>query len=101
MIPLLILDKMKSWALTALAVLLVLVGAYAMGGRASKKSAEKKRNYDEALRSAAGSKGVHDAEMETRRLPTGGAADELSRDWMRESGDRPDAGTKGNRGDST
>lgn len=101
MASILILDKLKSWALTALAVLLVLVGAYAMGGRASKKSAEKKRNYDEALRSAAGAKGVHDAELETRRLPAGGAADELGRDWMRRSTDRTDTSAEGDSRDGS
>lgn len=101
MASILILDKLKSWALTALAVLLVLVGAYAMGGRASKKSAEKKRNYDEALRSAAGAKGKYDAELDTRRLPPGGAFDELGRDWMRRSTDRTDTSAEGDSGDGT
>ena len=77
-------EWLKAKALMVLAVLLVLFGAYAMGGRASRRSAESKRNYDDALRAAAGSKGVHDAEVEVRKLPDGGAADQLRRDWMRD-----------------
>jgi hypothetical protein len=82
-----IIERLKGWALTALAVLLVLVGAYAMGGRASRKAADKKTNYDEALRTAAGAKGVHDVELNTRGMPDGAAADELRRNWMRRRGD--------------
>lgn len=80
-----IVEWMKAKALLVLAVLLVLFGAYAMGGRAARRSAESKRNYDEALRAAAGSKGVHDAEVEVLKLPAGGAADQLRRDWMRDA----------------
>lgn len=79
-----VIEKLKGWALTALAVLLVLVGAYAMGGRASRKSAEKKKELDDALRAAAGAKGVHDATLETRKLPDGGAGALLRRDWVRD-----------------
>jgi hypothetical protein len=98
----LITEKLKAWALTAWAVLLVLVGAYVMGGRASKKAAEKKANYNEALRSAAGAKGAHDAELDTRKLPTGGAADQLRRDWMRDDHPAsPDTDAEGDSGDRT
>ncbi len=81
-----IMTRLQAWALTALAVLLILVGAYAMGGRAAKKSSDQKKKYDDALRAAAGAKGVHDAEITVRDLPTGGAADSLRRDWMRDDG---------------
>lgn len=94
-------DKLKSWALTAWAVLLVLVGAYAWGSRAAKKAAEKKANYNEALRAAAGAKEVHNAELDTRKLPDGGAADQLRRDWMRDNDAGTDAGSKGDSGDRT
>lgn len=97
MASLLIVERLKSWALTAFAVLLVLVGAYAMGGRASKKAAEKKRDYDEALRAAAGAKGKYDAELDTRRLPPGGAFDELGREWMRRSTDNDTSAESGRR----
>jgi hypothetical protein len=94
--------KLKSWALTAWAVLLVLVGAYVMGSRAAKKAAEKKSNYNEALRDAAGAKEVHNAELDTRKLPTGGAAEQLRRDWMRDDHPAaPHAGTEGDSGDRT
>jgi hypothetical protein len=94
-----IVEKLKAWALMLLAVLLVLAGAYAMGGRASRKSAEKKRNYDEALRAGAGAKGVHDAEVEIRRMPAGGAEQQLHNDWMRDGG--TDANATGARRDGT
>lgn len=85
--------KLKAWALTAWAVLLVLVGAYAMGSRAARKAAKTKADYNEALRTAAGAKEVHDVEHETRAMPDGAAADELRRDWMRDGS--PDRRAKG------
>jgi hypothetical protein len=81
----LIVERLKAWALTLVAVVLVLLGAYAMGGRKARQAAEKKRNYDDALRAGAGAKGVHDVEVEVRKLPAGGAADQLRRDWMRDA----------------
>ncbi|MFT0547512.1 hypothetical protein ACMHYO_14415 [Allopusillimonas ginsengisoli] len=49
-----IIAKLQSWALTALAVLAVLVGAYAMGGRAARRSVEIDRvRRDEKSREAA------------------------------------------------
>lgn len=82
-----ILTKLQGYALTALAVIAVLFGAYAWGGRRAKQAAETKRKYEEAQRAAAGAKGVHDAQAEVNSLPTGGARDELRRDWMRNNGE--------------
>jgi hypothetical protein len=96
-----IVEWLKAKALLALAVLAVLIGAYAMGGRAARRSAESKRNYDDALRAAAGAKGVHDAEVEVLKLPAGGAADQLRRDWMRDGDANTDASAEGHRGDGT
>jgi hypothetical protein len=79
-----ILGKLQAWALTILAVLAVLVGAYVKGGRAAKAAADKQRELDDARRAAAGAKGVHDAAIETNRLRDGDAADQLRRDWMRD-----------------
>jgi hypothetical protein len=92
-----LIEKLKSWALLALAVLAVLLGAYGYGGRAARKAAEKKRDYDEALRAAAGAKGVHDVEVDIRQMPDGVAADQLRRDWMRDG----DANAASNRRDGT
>lgn len=75
--------RLQGWALMALAVLLVLAGAYVKGGRAAKAAANKKRDLDEARRAAAGAKEVHDAELETRGMGDGDAERELRRDWMR------------------
>lgn len=83
----LIIEKLKGYAFTALAVLLVLVGAYAMGGRASRKAMTEKKQLNDALREAAGAKGVHDAAIETNKLPDGDAAMQLRNDWMRRSTD--------------
>jgi hypothetical protein len=94
-------EWLKAKALLLLAVLLVLFGAYAMGGRASRRSAEKKRNYDDALRAAAGAKGVHDAEVEVIKLPAGAAADQLRRDWMRDGDAGTNSGAESNRRDGT
>jgi hypothetical protein len=79
--------RLQAWALTALAVLFVLVGAYAMGGRAARRSTEQKYKYEKARREVAAAKGAHDAQMEVDALPTGGAADELRRDWVRDADD--------------
>ena len=84
-----ILNKLQGYALTILAVLAVIVGAYAIGGRASRKAAEKKNLLDEALRASAGAKGAHDAEAETRRLPDGAAADQLRNEWVRDEDPAP------------
>jgi len=92
---------LQSKALMILAVLAVLVGAYAMGGRASRRSAQKQHDYDEALRTAAGAKGVHDAETEVRAMPTGGAADELRNDWVRDDEAGAERSTTSGRRDGT
>ena len=82
-----IMTRLQGWALTALAVLLVLFGAYAWGGRTARRATTLKYDYEEAARAAAGAKGRYDAELETRELPEGGAANELRRDWMRRKTD--------------
>jgi hypothetical protein len=84
--------RLQAWAFTALAVLLVLVGAYALGGRAARRSTEEKYKFEKARREAAAAKGAHDAQMEVDALPTGGAADELRRNWMRDADDAPTRG---------
>jgi len=93
----LILDRLKSWALTAMAVLLVVLGAYVMGGRASRKAAESKKELDDARRAAAGAKGAHDAASEINEMPDGGAADTLRREWVRDE-NSTDAGSDGEGG---
>lgn len=95
----LILDRLKSWALTALAVLLVVLGAYTMGGRASRKAANAKKELDDARRAAAGAKGVHDAASEINEMPDGAAAGQLRREWMRD--EDSDAGSDGEGGGRT
>lgn len=84
-----ILAKLQGWALTTLAVLAVLVGAYGLGHRAAAKSAKKESDLAEATRATAGTKGVEDARREVDKLPDGGAADELRRDWVRDEAADP------------
>lgn len=79
----LIFGKLQGWALTFVAVVLVLLGAYAVGGRAAKKAAKKDQQYKDALRVAAGAKGVQDAKQEVNKLDNGAAAQQLRNDWMR------------------
>lgn len=76
---------LKRYAVAALAILLVLVGAYGAGGRASRRSLELKQAEDEAKRLQAANKGMRDAKNHVSNLPAGGAADELRRDWMRDA----------------
>lgn len=76
-------SRLKSWSLTILAVLLVMVGAYAAGGRAARKAADQQREYEEARRAAAGAKGVQDARREISKMSSSDVRDELRRDWVR------------------
>ncbi|MNK80463.1 hypothetical protein D3C87_1001780 [compost metagenome] len=78
-----IMARLQGWALTTLAVLAVLVGAYAYGHRTAKKAARKENELAQAERISAGAKGVQDAQREVDMLPDGGAGDELRRDWLR------------------
>lgn len=75
--------RLKSWSLTVLAVLLVMVGAYAAGGRAARKAANQQREYEEARRAAAGAKGVQNAKFEIGKMSSDDIRDNLRRDWMR------------------
>lgn len=79
-----IIAKLKSWALTLAAIVLVLVGAYAAGGRSARRSLETKQAEDEAARLRAANEGIRNAKDHVANLPSGGAANELRRDWMRD-----------------
>lgn len=81
-----IVTKLQGWALTLAAVVLVLLGAYAIGGRAAKKAANKQQQFDEARRAAAGATEVHHANQEVEKMGNGAAAIQLRAEWM-----RPDA----------
>lgn len=75
---------LQRYALAALAILLVLVGAYKAGTRAARRSFELEQAEAEAKRLRAANKGMRDAKEHVANLPAGGAADELRRDWMRD-----------------
>ncbi len=83
--------RVQSWLFTALAVAAVLVGAYALGGRAARRSAELERAEQRAMAERAArtaqerAKGVRDGiDADVRRLPAGGAAERLRERWNRD-----------------
>lgn len=86
-----LLTKAKAWALVALAVVAVLVGAYAWGGRRAKQAAAleaqaleaaRARKMEEAVRSAAEDRNHVDQEI--GRMPPGGATERLHNRWSRD-----------------
>lgn len=83
--------KVQGWALMALAVAAVLVGAYAAGGRSARRAAD----VDRLNREAAGEKAARKAQERARsdrnaidhairNLPVGGSAERLRREWNRD-----------------
>lgn len=74
-----ILTKLQSGALTALAVLLILFGAYTAGGRAARRSAA----YDKASEEAKTFRRVRDVENQTAVMGDGAITSELAANWVR------------------
>lgn len=86
-----LLTKARAWALTALAVVAVLVGAYAWGGRRAKHAAAleaqaleaaRARKVEEAVRSAAEDR--NHVDQDVGRMPPGRAAERLRDEWSRD-----------------
>ena len=75
--------RLQSWALTALAILAVLVGAYAAGGRAARRSMELKQSRDDALRADAVVKGIRDARDEMSKMDIRDIRNDLRTKWVR------------------
>lgn len=75
--------KANAWALTGLAVLMLLLGAYTAGYRMASSAAEKRRKYEESARAAAGAKGVYDATAGLAKMVDSDMRAELRRDWLR------------------
>lgn len=75
--------RLQALALTVLAVLLVLTGAYLAAGRSARRAADLQHEADEARRSAAGAKESNRVEIEIEAMPDGDAAHELRNDWLR------------------
>lgn len=83
--------RLQGWLFTAFAVAAVLVGAYGMGSRAARRSAEIERAEhlaaaERAARTAQErARGVRDGiDANVRRLPAGGAAERLRERWSRD-----------------
>ncbi len=76
--------RLQGWLLMAGAVAAVLVGAYAAGGRAARRSAEIDR---QAAREQAARRARH-VENETASMGDDAIARELVRDWVRKSSGR-------------
>ncbi|WP_074983723.1 hypothetical protein [Pseudomonas citronellolis] len=72
--------RIQAALLTLMAVVLVLFGAYALGGRAARKATEQKtqRRTIEAARERS------DVEMRVDRQPDGAAAERLRNEWSRD-----------------
>lgn len=93
-----ILLKAQAWALTALAVVLVLLGAYALGGRRAREAEEAKSEADRLRKDLAVEKGntaakeaaieaAHarrDAEVAAAALAPGEAQQKLRDEWARD-----------------
>lgn len=78
-----IMRRLQSWALSALAVLLVLVGAYSAGSRSARSAAKRDQEIDDAKRAMAVAEQLREVQREIDSKPPGAAADELRSDWMR------------------
>lgn len=83
--------RIQGWLLTAGAVLAVLVGAYAVGGRAARRSADLRQAQREAQQARAAQQAQEGArrtrneiDTEVRSLPAGGAAERLRTKYSRD-----------------
>lgn len=76
------LSRLQAWALTALAVLAVLAGAYAMGGRAARRSAE----LEEERRQARARRRMEEVDREIDDLDRA-ALRERARRWVLDGAD--------------
>lgn len=75
-------SRLRAWALTALAVLAVLAGAYAMGGRAARRSAE----LEEERRQARARRRIEEVDREIDDLDRA-ALRERARRWVLDGAD--------------
>lgn len=83
--------RLQGWAWTALAVVAVLLGAYAMGGRAARRSAalqqaDRQARAERAARQAQDGAGrIRDEiDADVRQLPAGDAERRLRDGWTRD-----------------
>ncbi len=93
-----LLPRLQSWALTALAVVAVLVGAYAYGGYRARKSQELKDENERLRKDLAVERGNvaardiavesmnarRDAEVEISHMAPGEAQRQLREEWARD-----------------
>lgn len=76
--------RFKGW-LAALGFLIVaLATAFLKGNRQGRQAAKREQAAEAAKAQQKGVEARNDAKDEVNRLPDGGAADELRRDWVRD-----------------
>ncbi|HBL6736622.1 TPA: hypothetical protein LSH72_004010 [Klebsiella oxytoca] len=76
--------RIKAFAMTASAVIAVLLGAYILGGRAARRSAEIKNQREENKRLSTTVEVKNETTTKVRRMDDGAVDDELSANWMRD-----------------
>lgn len=81
---LLLLEKFKSTLFLLGAVILVLFGAYAAGGRAARRAAESDRTAAELRGVKQARRTRQDVEKDIQQRPAGDALDRLRDDWSRD-----------------
>ncbi|WP_248187657.1 hypothetical protein, partial [Klebsiella pneumoniae] len=76
--------RIKAFVMTASAVIAVLVGAYILGGRAARRSAEIKNQREENKRLSTTVEVKNETTAKVRRMDDDAVDDELSANWMRD-----------------
>lgn len=76
--------RIKALVMTASAVIAVLLGAYILGGRAARRSAEIKNQREENKRLRTTFEVKNETTAKVRRMDDGAVDDELSANWMRD-----------------
>jgi len=83
--------RLQGWAVTILAVLAAIGTAFVVGRSKGKQTAHQAAEAEKAKSDAAAlnealnaAKERNDADIETSRLPAGGATDRLRNDWSRD-----------------
>lgn len=76
--------RIKAFVMTATAVIAVLFGAYILGGRAARRSAEIKNQREENKRLKTTVEVKNETTAKVRRMDDGAVDDELNANWLRD-----------------
>lgn len=76
--------RIKAFVMTASAVITVLFGAYILGGRAARRSAEIKNQREENKRLSTVTEIRNETTSKVRRMDDDAVDNELSANWMRD-----------------